>query len=144
MKKQLPTYMPKVLANYVKPRINKSVHEVMRNNQISLFTTPSPTTTDDLSEIELKIKLLNKMYLNMSNETHDTYQKLYNTIYESISLDLDALHAQDAEPSFHERTHDDQDPPNDREGEKRKKRRKDIGEPSSRSSKKDKDLVVPV
>ncbi|GJX94553.1 hypothetical protein Tco_0349139 [Tanacetum coccineum] len=36
------------------------------------------------------------------------------------------------------------DPPNDDEGETRKKRRKDIGEPSSRSSKKDKALVVPV
>ncbi|GJY94996.1 copia protein [Tanacetum coccineum] len=34
--------------------------------------------------------------------------------------------------------HNDQDPPNDREGEKRKKRRKNADEPSSRSSKKDK------
>ncbi|GKD44512.1 hypothetical protein Tco_1269157, partial [Tanacetum coccineum] len=36
------------------------------------------------------------------------------------------------------------DPPNDREGEIRKKRKKDAGEPSSRSTKKDKGLVVPV
>ncbi|GKC75697.1 hypothetical protein Tco_1126471, partial [Tanacetum coccineum] len=53
-----------------------------------------------------------------------------------------ALDAQDAEPSFHKRTHDNQDPPNDREGENRKKRRKDAGEPSSRSSRKDKSPVV--
>ncbi|GJS81966.1 hypothetical protein Tco_0748507 [Tanacetum coccineum] len=34
------------------------------------------------------------------------------------------------------------DPPNDHEGENRKKRRKDVGEPSSRSSRKDKSPMV--
>ncbi|GJU53302.1 hypothetical protein Tco_1227016, partial [Tanacetum coccineum] len=37
---------------------------------------------------------------------------------------------------FIKRTHNNQDPPNDREGENRKKRRKDVVEPSSRSSRK--------
>ncbi|GKA46640.1 hypothetical protein Tco_0739523 [Tanacetum coccineum] len=138
MKKQLPTYVPNVIAKYVKPRLNNFVHEVMRNNQISLFTTQSPTIIDDLSEIELKLKLLNRMHLNKSYETHNTPQKLYDTLYASITLDQKALDAQDAEPSFHKRTHDDQDPPNGLEGEKRKKRIKDTGEPSSRSSRKDK------
>ncbi|GJY57248.1 hypothetical protein Tco_0456363 [Tanacetum coccineum] len=54
MKNLLLTHVPKVLANYVKPRLNNSVLELMKNNQISLFTKPS-TTTDDLSEIELKL-----------------------------------------------------------------------------------------
>ncbi|GJZ75617.1 hypothetical protein Tco_0640082 [Tanacetum coccineum] len=123
MKKQLPTYVPISIAN--------------------LFTPSSPTTTDDLSEMELKLKMLNRMYQNKSNETYDTNQKLYNTLYESITLDQEALDAQDTEPSFYKRSHDDPDPPNDREGETRKKRRKDAGKPS-RSSKKDKDPVVPV
>ncbi|GKD07202.1 hypothetical protein Tco_1186887 [Tanacetum coccineum] len=34
MKKLLPTHVPKVLANYVKPRLNNSVLEVAQNNQI--------------------------------------------------------------------------------------------------------------
>nr|GEV49095.1 hypothetical protein [Tanacetum cinerariifolium] len=84
------------------------------------------------------------MYQMKSNETHDTNEKLYNTLYESITLDQEALDAQDTEPSFNKRSHDDQDPTNDREGVTRKKRKKDAGEPSSRSSKKDKALVVPV
>ncbi|GJY83424.1 hypothetical protein Tco_0496800 [Tanacetum coccineum] len=87
------------------PRLTNSVREVMRNNQISLFTKPT-TKTDDLSEIELKLKLLNRMQLNKSYETYDTHQQLYNSIYDSVTLDQEALNAQDAEPSFHKRTHD--------------------------------------
>ncbi|GJW16700.1 hypothetical protein Tco_0024136 [Tanacetum coccineum] len=73
-----------------------------------------------------------------SNETHTTNQSLYDTLYESIILDQEALNAQEAEPSFHKRTHDNQDPPNNHEGENKKKRRKDVGEPSSRSSRQNK------
>ncbi|GKB50029.1 hypothetical protein Tco_0900782 [Tanacetum coccineum] len=142
MKKLLPTHVPKAVANYVKPRLNNSVREVMRNNQINLFTKPS-TNIDDLSKMELKLNLLNIMQLNKSYETHSTHQQLYNTLYDSVTLDQEALAAQDAEPSFHKMTHDDQDPLNDREEEKRKKRRKDVGEPSSIASRKEKTPVVP-
>ncbi|GJW70668.1 hypothetical protein Tco_0127585 [Tanacetum coccineum] len=55
-------------------------------------------------------------HLNKSNATHTTHQQLYDTFYESITLDQQALDAQDAEPSFYKRSHDYQDPPNDREG----------------------------
>ncbi|GJZ44533.1 hypothetical protein Tco_0591788 [Tanacetum coccineum] len=70
MKKQLPTHVPKAIANFVKPRLNNIVLEVIKNNQINLFTTPSTTTTDDLLELELKIKLYNMMYQNRSFEIH--------------------------------------------------------------------------
>ncbi|GJV65755.1 hypothetical protein Tco_1476583 [Tanacetum coccineum] len=46
------------------------------------------------------------------------------------------------EPSFHKRSHDNQDPPNNREGENMKKRQKDVGEPSSKSSRQNKSLMV--
>ncbi|GJU91969.1 hypothetical protein Tco_1304392 [Tanacetum coccineum] len=74
IKKLLPTHILKVVANYVKPRLNTFVLE-----------------------------------------------QLYETLYKSITLDHDALNAQDAEPSFHKRYHDNQDPPNNREGENWKK-----------------------
>ncbi|GJV53294.1 hypothetical protein Tco_1449035 [Tanacetum coccineum] len=51
-----------------------------------------------------------------------------------MSLDQEHLNAQDIEPSLRKRPHDDQDPPNDLEGEKRSKRRKDARESSSKSS----------
>ncbi|GKA44946.1 hypothetical protein Tco_0737742 [Tanacetum coccineum] len=105
----------------------------MKNNQISLFTKPS-TFIDDLSDMDLKLKLLYRIHKSKSNTTHPTNQKLYVTLYESVYLDHDALNDQDTEPSFHKRNHDNQDPPNNREGENRKKCRNDVGEPSSRSS----------
>ncbi|GKG05662.1 hypothetical protein Tco_0325748, partial [Tanacetum coccineum] len=111
MKKQLPTHVPKAIATFVKPCLNNSVREVMKNNQISLFTTPSPTTTDDLSKMYLKLKLLNRMTLNKSFENHDTHQKLYDILYKSITLNQKALDAQDTKPSLKKRSHDDQDPP---------------------------------
>ncbi|GJV97276.1 hypothetical protein Tco_1548853 [Tanacetum coccineum] len=77
IKKQLSSYVPTVIAKFVKPHLNNSM--------------------------ELKLKLLNRMYQNKSNETHDTHQKLYNTLYESITLDQESLDAQDIEPSFNKR-----------------------------------------
>ncbi|GJV64814.1 hypothetical protein Tco_1475642 [Tanacetum coccineum] len=90
IKKLLPTHIPKAVANYVRPRLNTSV---------------------------LELKLLNRIHENKLNTTYPTNQKLYDTLYESLFLDHDALNAQDAEPSFHKRSHDNQDSPNNRKGE---------------------------
>nr|GEU63817.1 retrotransposon protein, putative, Ty1-copia subclass [Tanacetum cinerariifolium] len=107
IKKLIPTHVLKVLANYVKPRLNKSVLKVMQNNQINLFTKTS-TFVDDLSDMDLKLRLLNRI---QENKTHPTNQILYDILYDSILLGQEARDAQEAEPSFHERTHDHQDPP---------------------------------
>ncbi|GKG33993.1 hypothetical protein Tco_0434152 [Tanacetum coccineum] len=92
----------------------------MQNNHISLFTMPS-TSVDDLSYMDLKLKLLNRTY---ENKTHLTNQKLYYTLYDSILLVQEALDAQEAEPSFLKRSHDHQDSPNNHEGEKKKEKTK--------------------
>nr|GFA09343.1 hypothetical protein [Tanacetum cinerariifolium] len=75
--------------------------------------------------LDLKIKLLNRIQSNKSNETHTIPQQLYESLYESITLDQDALDSQAAQSSFHKRSHDNQDPPNNHEGENKKKQRKD-------------------
>ncbi|GJW81655.1 hypothetical protein Tco_0145630 [Tanacetum coccineum] len=121
IKKLLPTHILKVVANYVRPRLNTSMLDVMKNNQINLFTQSS-TSTDDLLKMDLKLKLLNRIYESKSNTTHPTNQKLYDTLYESVCLDHDAHNAQDAKPSFHKRSHDNQDSLNNYEGENKKKR----------------------
>ncbi|GKD93712.1 hypothetical protein Tco_1373549 [Tanacetum coccineum] len=115
IKKLLPTYIPNAIANYVNPRLNTSV---------------------------LELKLLHRIHLNKLNDTHTTHQQLYDTLYESIILDQDALDAQAAQSSFHKRSHDNQDPPNKCEGENKKKRQKDVGKPSSRSSRRNRSPVV--
>nr|GEU43450.1 hypothetical protein [Tanacetum cinerariifolium] len=123
IKKLLPTYFPDAIETYVKPHLNTSVLKVMKTNQINLFTQSS-TSTDDLLEMNLKLNLLNQIHLNKSTDTHTTHQQLYDTLYESIILDQDTLDAQAAQSSFHKRSHDNQDPPNNRDGEN--KRRKDV------------------
>ncbi|GJX86030.1 hypothetical protein Tco_0336804 [Tanacetum coccineum] len=97
----------------------------MKTNQINLFTQSS-TSIDDLSDMDLKIKLLNRIHSNKSNKTHTTHQQLYDTLYESITLDQDALDTQASQSSFHKSSHDNQDPPNNREEENKKKRQKDV------------------
>nr|GFA89969.1 hypothetical protein [Tanacetum cinerariifolium] len=111
--KLLPTHIPNAIANYVKPHLNTSM-----------------------------LELLNRIHLNKLNDTHTTHQQLYDTLYESIILDQDALDAQAVQSSFHKRSHDNHDPPNNREVKNKKKRQKDIGEPSSRSSRRNRSLVV--
>ncbi|GJT82366.1 hypothetical protein Tco_1056708 [Tanacetum coccineum] len=133
IKKILPTHLPNVIANYVKPHLNTFVLKVIKINQINLFTQSS-TSINDLLDMDLKIKLLNKIHLIKSNDTHNTHQQLYDTLYESITLDQDVLDAQAAQSSFHKRSYDNQDPPNNLEGEIKKERQKDVNEPSSRSS----------
>nr|GEY55671.1 hypothetical protein [Tanacetum cinerariifolium] len=123
IKKLLPTHVLKAVANYFKPLLNNSVRKVMRNNHISLFTKPS-TFADNLSKIDLKIKMLNIIYLNKSNMAHPSHLNIYDTLYDSITLDQEALDAQETDPSFHKRTYDDQDPPNDHEGDDNNKKKR--------------------
>ncbi|GJR42561.1 hypothetical protein Tco_1310664 [Tanacetum coccineum] len=86
IKKLLPTHIPKAIANYVRSPLNIFVLEVMQNNQISLFTKSS-TSVDDLSDMDLKLKLLNRTH---ENKTQAINQKHYD----SILLDQEALDAQ--------------------------------------------------
>nr|GFA49409.1 hypothetical protein [Tanacetum cinerariifolium] len=73
---------------------------------------------------------------------HNSEGNLELTSYISGASEIMMYYAQDAEPSFHKRSHDNQDPPKNHERENMKKHRKDVGEPSSRSSRRDKSTVV--
>ncbi|GJY50696.1 hypothetical protein Tco_0441543 [Tanacetum coccineum] len=66
-----------------------------------------------------------------ANETDDADESDMDLSNDNPHRDDDAV-----------RAYDNQDPPNNREGENKKKRRKDVGEPSSRSSRQNRSLVV--
>ncbi|GKE12199.1 hypothetical protein Tco_1415750 [Tanacetum coccineum] len=89
--------------------VPKAIEEVVqaKKNQINLFTTPSTTIAADLSKMDVKLQLLNKIIYGCPRH---------------IAI-------------FQEKASRPSRSPNDRKGEKIKKRRKDAGEPSSRSSK---------
>ncbi|GJZ41264.1 hypothetical protein Tco_0588150 [Tanacetum coccineum] len=69
-------------------------------------------------------------------------KKLLPTLIPEVIANYQALDAQDAEPSFHKRSHDNRDSLNNREGENKKKHQKDVSKPSSRSSRRNKSLMV--
>ncbi|GJY19893.1 hypothetical protein Tco_0392459 [Tanacetum coccineum] len=96
---------------------------------------PYTATTPQPSSLQAKAKkLMQKAKKNM---------RKINFKKASITLDQEVLNAQDEEPSFYKRSHDNQDPLNNREGENRKKRRKDVGEPYSRSLTRNKSPMFP-
>ncbi|GJT24212.1 hypothetical protein Tco_0894149 [Tanacetum coccineum] len=97
----------------VSEAIDKAVHAKVLTKMKKLLPTHV------LKVLANYLNLLDRIHLN---KTHPTYQKLYDNLYDSILLDQEALDAQEAEPSFYKQTHDHQDPPTDREREKRKKR----------------------
>ncbi|GJT57357.1 hypothetical protein Tco_0992411 [Tanacetum coccineum] len=108
------------LTNFnVSEAFEKAVHTKVLTKIKKLLPTHIPDV------IANYLKLLNRIHSNKSIETHATHQQLYDTLYDSITLDQEALDAQAAQSSFHKRTHDNQDLPNNCEGENKKKRRKD-------------------
>ncbi|GJR16189.1 hypothetical protein Tco_0798841 [Tanacetum coccineum] len=122
---------------YIDAQTTSMVHNPKGNPKLTSYILGA-------SEVPLgtHVDLLNRINSNKSNETHTTHQQLYETLYESMTLDQDALDAQVAQSSFYKRSHDNQVPPNNHEGKNKKKRQKDVGEPSSRSSRRNRSSMV--
>nr|GEX86253.1 hypothetical protein [Tanacetum cinerariifolium] len=136
VKNQLPKFLPKVVFNYVKPRLERMVLNVMNKNLINLLKSSfAPAGT--LTEYELKQNLYDMMHKSRSFLAHNKHLELYNAFMNSMGVDEYAAKDDlDCTPSQHKRSHDDQDPLEDHEGEKNKKRRqKDVGGSSSKKSK---------
>ncbi|GJS82702.1 hypothetical protein Tco_0749243 [Tanacetum coccineum] len=113
--------MQKVKKNMRKINFKKVVAQKFREYDQKL----EALTNFNVSKAFEKV-LLKRIHSNKLNETHTTHQQLYDTLYESITLDQDTLDAQATQSSFHIRSHDNQDPPNNHEGQNKKKRQKDV------------------
>ncbi|GKE49822.1 hypothetical protein Tco_1481080, partial [Tanacetum coccineum] len=69
---------------------------------------------------EMKQKLYDMMQKSCSFLAHDKHLELYNALMNLMGVDGSATKGDlDCTPSQHKRSHDDQDPPKDREGEKK-------------------------
>ncbi|GKA66234.1 hypothetical protein Tco_0766042 [Tanacetum coccineum] len=86
VKNQLPKYLPKAVSNYVKPRMESKVRDVLQKNPINLFQSSS-TQADSLTEHELKNKLFDRMKKSGSFLEHEKHLELYNDLIGSIGLD---------------------------------------------------------
>ncbi|GJX41747.1 hypothetical protein Tco_0256737 [Tanacetum coccineum] len=70
VKNQLPKLIPDVVSNFIQPRVDRTVLQALKSNQISLFTTPT-TSSATFTEYELKDKLYNMMF---HIHSYDTYK----------------------------------------------------------------------
>ncbi|GJR01015.1 hypothetical protein Tco_0523999 [Tanacetum coccineum] len=126
VKNQLPKYLPKAVSNYVKPRMESKVRDVLQKNSINLFQSSS-TQSDSLTEHELKNKLFDRMKKSGSFLEHEKHLELYNDLIGSIGLDEAIAKVNFIQQVLKKRHHDDkdQDPPANSEKEKKRRRRKD-------------------
>nr|GEY29785.1 hypothetical protein [Tanacetum cinerariifolium] len=98
----------------------------------------SSTPADTFIEDKLKQKLYDMMQKSRSFLAHEKHLELYNALMNSMGV-YESV-AKGVIPSQHKRSHDGQDPPEDREWEKRRKiRRKDVSGSSFKKSKAQKD-----
>ncbi|GJR22992.1 hypothetical protein Tco_0971519 [Tanacetum coccineum] len=140
VKNHLPKFMPKVVSDFVQPHLERNVLDVMKKNTIDLFKS-SIMSFDTLSKYELKKKLYDMMFQIKSFNTHEHHLTLYNALMNSIHIDeLVAKGKLDLTPTLKKRYHDDQDPPKNPEGEKRKRMRKNTYGSSSQKDKTPVDL----
>ncbi|GKB53691.1 hypothetical protein Tco_0904444 [Tanacetum coccineum] len=117
----------RTVSDLVQPHIERTVLDVMKKNPIDLFKS-STTSSDTLSEYELKKKLYDMMFQSKSFNTHEHHYTLYNALKNSMLIDeLVAKGELDLTPTLKKISHDEQDPPGNREGETKKRRRKNIG-----------------
>ncbi|GKE13990.1 hypothetical protein Tco_1421567, partial [Tanacetum coccineum] len=103
VKNQLPKFLPKAVSNFVNPRIESTVREVLQTTPAFLdqsSSTPgqsSSSAVESLSEYELKKILFNKMDISRSYMTHDKHQELYDDLLNSMCLD-DAIKSSQVNP----------------------------------------------
>ncbi|GJZ04639.1 hypothetical protein Tco_0537914 [Tanacetum coccineum] len=75
VKNQLPKFLPKAVSDYVQPRMERTVRDVLQKNPINLFHSSS-TTAESLTKYELKSKLYDMMQKIRSFLQHDNISNL--------------------------------------------------------------------
>ncbi|GJU70054.1 hypothetical protein Tco_1256313 [Tanacetum coccineum] len=128
-----PVYT-ETISEFIQPRFKSTMKQALKSTPISL-SKPTTTSLYDLSKYELKDKLFHLMHKNKSLQQHEHHLDLYNVMN---SMAIDKLVAQgelDLTPTLRKRSHDDQDPLKNHDGETKKRRRKNT---SGSSSQKDK------
>ncbi|GKB16683.1 hypothetical protein Tco_0850606 [Tanacetum coccineum] len=89
---QLPKYLPKAVSEYVRPRMESTVRDVLKKNPINLFSSSS-TSADSLTEYELKHKHYDMMQKSRSFIAHEKHIELYNGLINL--MDVDEVNAKD-------------------------------------------------
>ncbi|GJT51494.1 hypothetical protein Tco_0977651 [Tanacetum coccineum] len=131
VKNQLPNFLPKAASDFATPKIKSTIQELLQQTLAFLAqssSTPGQSShkaAESLSEYELKTILFDKIDKSRSYMTRDKHQELYNALLNSLGLD-DAIAsgAVDHDKVLRKRDHGDDQDPNARSDQGKKKRRK--------------------
>ncbi|GKC33381.1 putative reverse transcriptase domain-containing protein [Tanacetum coccineum] len=108
MIKLVPKLLPKVVSDYVQPRLGHTIKEALKTTSLPQGAT---TISSDLTELELKEKLYDMMFESGSSITHEAHWGIYNCLGESIKIEkLEARYGK-TPSTKKKRSHNDQDPP---------------------------------
>ncbi|GJX10449.1 hypothetical protein Tco_0200308 [Tanacetum coccineum] len=128
VKNQLLKYLPKVVSEFIQPRMESIVRDVLKTTPITLYQ-PLSTSAETLTEYELKLKLYNMMQNSRSFLNHEKHLTLYNALINS--MDVNKANVQGNKDTKKKR-HDNQDPLTDADKESKKRKRKDADTSSSK------------
>ncbi|GJV35031.1 hypothetical protein Tco_1407508 [Tanacetum coccineum] len=85
-KTQVPKLLPKAVSNFVQPRLERTVLDVIKKNLVNLFHSTSTLTTDP-TKYELRHQLYEKMFETATYLQHDKHHALYDALQESMQVD---------------------------------------------------------
>ncbi|GJT91358.1 hypothetical protein Tco_1080203 [Tanacetum coccineum] len=134
VKNQLPKFLPKAVSDFVNPRIESTVREVLQKTSAFLASSSS-RAAESFSEYELKKILFDKMDKSSSYMTHDKNQELYNALLNSMCLDDAIASGEVNTDKVLRKRHraEDQDPPTGSKKEKKISRKgKDFEPPKDK------------
>nr|GEW50059.1 hypothetical protein [Tanacetum cinerariifolium] len=115
VKNQLSKLPPKAVSNFVQPRMERAVCDVLQKNLINLFQSPS-TYTDSLTEYELKNMLHDKMQKSKTPSKPSSTDKSVNTeetVHEDAIEADETMEVEDDVVYIEEKPQDDAPPKQD-------------------------------
>ncbi|GJZ32910.1 hypothetical protein Tco_0578346, partial [Tanacetum coccineum] len=124
--KEFKTQVPKLLP--------KAVSDAIKKNPVNLFQSTT-TPTVDPTEYELKHQLYEKMFQTTVNMKLNKHHDLYDALQESMKVNEIQAQFGSAKTSTKKQSHDDQDPLENHEGEKKMKKQKGVGVSLSKKGK---------
>ncbi|GJS30067.1 hypothetical protein Tco_0490687 [Tanacetum coccineum] len=124
VKNQLPKMVPDTISDFIQPRLDHTMLQALKTNQINLFTTPT-TSSNNLTEYEMKEKLYNMMFKSRFYYSYDCHLGLYNALMDSMAIDEMQARGKPTHPILKKRSHNDQDPSKIVRGRIRREGKKD-------------------
>ncbi|GKA14050.1 hypothetical protein Tco_0693696 [Tanacetum coccineum] len=124
--KEFKTQVPKLLP--------KVVSDAIKKNLVNLSQSIA-TPTVDPTEYELKRQLYEKMFQTTVNMKLNKHHDLYDALQESMKVNEIQAQFGSAKTSTKKQSHDDQDPLENHEGEKKMKKQKGVGVSLSKKGK---------